>query len=46
MKLVGARQPWSDRTVAVELTRFVIPNGGDPLSLLCRLAASVPPPKR
>ena len=30
------KKPWSDGTVAVEM---------DPLSLLCRLAASVPPPR-
>ena len=33
---ITLKKPWSDGTVAVEL---------DPLSLLCRLAASVPPPK-
>ena len=33
---IALKKPWSDGTVAVEL---------DPLSLLCRLAASVPPPK-
>jgi hypothetical protein len=29
----------------VDMTRFVIPEGGDPLSLLSRLAASVPAPR-
>jgi hypothetical protein len=33
---IALKKAWSDGTVAVEL---------DPLSLLCRLAASVPPPK-
>jgi hypothetical protein len=33
---IALKKPWSDGTVAVEM---------DPLSLLCRLAASVPPPK-
>ena len=31
--------------MAVDLTRFVIPEGGDPLSLRSRLAASVPAPR-
>jgi hypothetical protein len=33
---IALKKPWSDGTVAVEM---------DPLSLLCRLAASVPPPR-
>jgi len=39
---ITLKKPFSDGTVAVDLTRFVIPEGGDPLSLLSRLAASVP----
>ena len=33
---IALKKPWSDGTTAVEM---------DPLSLLCRLAASVPPPR-
>jgi len=42
---ITLKKPFSDGTVAVDLTRFVIPEGGDPLSLLSRLAASVPAPR-
>jgi hypothetical protein len=42
---ITLKKPFSDGTVAVDMTRFVIPEGGDPLSLLSRLAASVPPPR-
>lgn len=40
--LKGAYQ---DGTVAVEMPRFVVPEGGDPQSLLRRLATSAPPPR-
>ena len=42
---ITLKKPSSDGTVAVDMTRFVIPEGGDPLSLLSRLAASVPAPR-
>ncbi len=42
---ITLKKPFSDGTVAVDLTRFVIPEGGAPLSLLSRLAASVPAPR-
>ena len=38
---ITLKKAFADDTVAVDLTRFVIPAGGDPLSLLSRLAASV-----
>ena len=30
------KRAFSDGTITVDMTRFVIPEGGDPLSLLCR----------
>ena len=42
---IALKRAFSDGTTAIDMTRFVIPEGGDPLSLLTRLAASVPAPR-